>query len=324
MECVFRNCYAVKSWLDLRDKNVAVVHCSDGKRRTGILIACYLKYIGAFEHASDAFDFFCASRNASRKVDSISLAPSYRILFENVDRAVDHGAFYTHKPLHLRCIALSGLPVDDIPCVEIWGMRGLIFCSHDGDAPKEGSTWSAEFGDGFFKVGTEVLGDFCIMVRFGGSGVATRDKTTLIFKYEPSSLLPPSGTCPPAHPHTLTPLHPNSLINTRYQNTTAFLGADVVELKTQNIDVSPRCVDALDAELFSLHLVRTLPPPSPSPPPPLSWTPLTPLTLPLIQITNRKQNETKQNENRCSRTPKHWQPRRWRRAARCGRCQRRL
>jgi hypothetical protein len=265
MECVFRNCYAVKSWLDLRDKNVAVVHCSDGKRRTGILIACYLKYIGAFEHASDAFDFFCASRNASRKVDSISLAPSYRILFENVDRAVDHGAFYSHKPLHLRCIALSGLPVDDIPCVEIWGMRGLIFCSHDGDAPKEGRTWSAEFGDGFFKVGTEVLGDFCIMVRFGGSGVATRDKTTLIFKYVRSFPSPrrrrrrchPLEPYPPSHPHTITPSHPHTRTHTRYQNTTAFLGADVVELKTQNIDVSPRCVDALDAELFSLHLVRT-------------------------------------------------------------------
>ena len=104
LECMLSNCYAIKSWLDLRDKNVAVVHCTDGKRRTGILVACYLKYIGAFEHTAHAFDFFCNSRASAsaRRIDSVSLAPSYRILFENMDRVVDNGCFLTRTPLHLR------------------------------------------------------------------------------------------------------------------------------------------------------------------------------------------------------------------------------
>jgi protein tyrosine phosphatase len=59
---IFLLCYSIKSWLDLRDDHVAVVHCANGRSRTGVLIACLLKYIGAFENATDAFEFFCNAR----------------------------------------------------------------------------------------------------------------------------------------------------------------------------------------------------------------------------------------------------------------------
>ena len=62
LECVFRQCYSIKAWLDLKQDNVAILHCGNGRSRTGILMACFLKYIGAFDHASDAFDFFCGLR----------------------------------------------------------------------------------------------------------------------------------------------------------------------------------------------------------------------------------------------------------------------
>ena len=62
LECIFAQCDSIKSWLDLGSDHVAVVHCSNGKSRTGILIACLLKLIGAFELASNAFDFFCGAR----------------------------------------------------------------------------------------------------------------------------------------------------------------------------------------------------------------------------------------------------------------------
>jgi hypothetical protein len=50
----------------------------------------------------------------------------------------------------------------------------------------------------------------------------TRDKSTLIFKY---------------------------------QNNTAFLPCEVVELKRQNVDINPDYTDSLDAELFTVHLM---------------------------------------------------------------------
>lgn len=62
LDCIFSQCYSIKSWLDLRNDHVAIVHCSNGRSRSGILIACLLKYIGAFTHASQAFDFFCSAR----------------------------------------------------------------------------------------------------------------------------------------------------------------------------------------------------------------------------------------------------------------------
>ena len=60
------------------------------------------------------------------------LSPSYQILFENVDRATAHGVRPNPYPLHLKCLAISGLPVDDMPCLEVWDMHGLVFNSHSG------------------------------------------------------------------------------------------------------------------------------------------------------------------------------------------------
>jgi hypothetical protein len=54
-----------------------------------------------------------------------TLAPSYRILFENIDRTVDLSGYPNRKALHLKCLAISGLPVDEIPCVEVFTVLPL-------------------------------------------------------------------------------------------------------------------------------------------------------------------------------------------------------
>lgn len=60
--CIHSLCYSVKSWLDISVDNIAIIHCGNGKSRTGILIACLLKYIKAFERASQAFEYFNSAR----------------------------------------------------------------------------------------------------------------------------------------------------------------------------------------------------------------------------------------------------------------------
>ena len=220
LECIFSLCYSIKSWLDLRNDHVAIVHCANGRSRSGILVACLLKYIGAFEHSSHAFDFFCSARLQSDTKPV--LAPSYRILFENIDKAVDHGGYPNPQPMHLKCIAVSGLPVDEIPCVEVWDMAGQLFASHVQWKHTNKCTWSADYGDGFFRVAQDLQGDFSVLVRFGGHHALTRDKTTLIFKY---------------------------------QNSSAFLPPEVVELKRQNVDVNPEYSDSLEVDMFAVHLM---------------------------------------------------------------------
>jgi hypothetical protein len=55
-----------------------------------------------------------------------SLAPSYRTLFSNVDRTVDNDGYENALPLHLKTITLAGLPVEDIPCLEVWDLSGKV------------------------------------------------------------------------------------------------------------------------------------------------------------------------------------------------------
>jgi hypothetical protein len=205
----------------MNSNNVAIIHCNNGRSRTGILIACLLKLIGAFEHSAQAFDFFCSARSQTEVKPT--LAPSYRILFENIDQAINLGAYANRKPMHLKCVAIAGLPLDEIPCIEVWDtVNGLIYSSHSGTKVSHRCTWSADYGDGFFTVAQDIIGDFSILCRFGGNNALTKDKTTLIFKY---------------------------------QNHTGFLPCEVIELRQQNIDVNPDYAENIDQDLFSVHLM---------------------------------------------------------------------
>lgn len=84
----------------------------------------------------------------------------------------------------LRTITVAGLPVDDIPCIEVWDMNGIIFSSHHGSKPSASCSWNEEYSDGFYRVEKFVLGDFSIICRFGGLLAINKDKSTLIFKYQ--------------------------------------------------------------------------------------------------------------------------------------------
>eukprot|EP00605_Chrysophyceae_sp_TOSAG23-4_P001859 GSChrysophyteH1.ASY1.ANO1.2051.1 assembled CDS len=223
LEYIFSLCYSIKSWLDLHSDHIAVIYCQNGRSRSGILIACFLKFISAFETASHAFDFFCSSR-AQTEIKA-SLAPSYRILFDNMDKIVDRCITrrFQHRPVHLKSLTISGLPVDEIPCVEIWDLTGQVYISHQNFKVKntEDKTWSSDYGDGIFRIAADILGDFSIMVRFGGAHAMKRDHSTIIFKY---------------HNHS------------------GVLLPETIELRKQSVDVNPEYDDSLDIELFSVHL----------------------------------------------------------------------
>ncbi len=115
---------------------------------------------------------------------SHSLSPSYRNLFVNVDKTVDNDGFLNTDARFLRTITVAGLPVDDIPCIEVWDLNGLIFSSHNGSKASSSCTWNEEYSDGFYRVEKFVLGDFTITCRFGGHLAANKDKSTLILKYQ--------------------------------------------------------------------------------------------------------------------------------------------
>lgn len=220
LETVFSLCQSIKSWYDINERNLTIVHCPTGQPSTGIVIACLLKYIGAFEHAAHAYDFYCSKRLKGDPAHT--LAPSYRNLFTNVDKIVDNDGYANHDPRYLKTITIAGLPVEEIPCVEVWDINGMIFSSHTGWNADPSCTWNTDYGDGFFKISKFLLGDFSIICRFGGNLAGTKDKSTLIFKY---------------------------------QNTTAFLFDEILELKATDVDINPQYSESLDVEIFTVHLM---------------------------------------------------------------------
>lgn len=111
-----------------------------------------------------------------------SQSMSSKILFENIDKTVDYGGYPNRFPVHLKNMAVSGLPADEVPIIEIRDIHGQVYNSNHVDS--EVPMWSIEFGDGSFQVSNDILGDFVISCRFGGKHAAIKDSSTVIFTYQ--------------------------------------------------------------------------------------------------------------------------------------------
>jgi protein-tyrosine phosphatase len=102
-------------------KHTAVVHCQAGKGRTGVAIASFLVYIGVWEHAQHALDFFALKRSANRRAVN---KPSQIKYVGYVEKIVHH-PFKPHPHrLILKAIELNGAVNCDgqngfIPVIEI-------------------------------------------------------------------------------------------------------------------------------------------------------------------------------------------------------------
>lgn len=179
-----------------------------------------------------------------------ALDPSYRTLFSNVDKTVNNEGYLNSQPLHLKTLTIAGLPVEEIPCVEVWDLSGKIFSSHVGWKHTNMCTWNAEYGDGYFRVSQNIVGDFAVICRFGGHLANTKDKSTLIFKYQNST----------GNNTTIVKLSVRVVICIVLFISLSFvslacLAGEVMELKAFQVDINPQYADSLDIELFTIHLM---------------------------------------------------------------------
>jgi hypothetical protein len=104
----------------------------------------------SFDSVSQAYNFYCSKR--LRGDPDHSLAPSYRIFFENVDRVTDNKGYRNSEPLHIKTLTITGLPVESLPCVDIFDTNGPVWSSHISYKQTNMCTWNQEYGDGFYKV----------------------------------------------------------------------------------------------------------------------------------------------------------------------------
>eukprot|EP00934_Nitzschia_sp_Nitz4_P006014 Nitzschia sp. Nitz4//scaffold124_size66437//25636//38731//NITZ4_006111-RA/size66437-processed-gene-0.6-mRNA-1//1//CDS//3329534552//6004//frame0 len=244
---IMRACYAIHAYLSLHPKNVAHVYCANGKTRTAIVVACYLRFSGLVPTSQDGFLHFLAKRGVHNPQDTWDqLPPSLQSFFSQFDKSLELGGFLNRKPLMLRAIALQGIPVEDKPCLDIWdSSQRHVYSSHpemwassssssssDGsdetqcrsNLPAKMSQWADE--EGFYKINVLVEGDFLLLCRFGGN--FAEDSTA----HDPSKVL------------------------FRYTNTTGFLtGAYPYELPPNKIDLSRQYASFFDDDDFLVTLL---------------------------------------------------------------------
>ena len=96
--------------MELDPKNVAFVFCSNGKTRTGILMACLLRFYEKTGTSMDGFKSFCDVRCNGPVADIISkVPPSVQQFFRHFDDAVHLGHYPNNLPLVLVkvCVRVS-------------------------------------------------------------------------------------------------------------------------------------------------------------------------------------------------------------------------
>ncbi|KAL7489856.1 hypothetical protein ACHAW6_015582 [Cyclotella cf. meneghiniana] len=231
---VMEICYAMHSYLTtsaLRGKRstVACVYCSNGKTRTGVVAACYLRFANKVRDAMSGFELFCERRGISPGLHqqhgerdmSGHIPPSLRQFFRNFDEVVELRRYPHPEPLLLQFVRLQGVPVDDMPCIDIWEhgdvARHQIYSSHDDVTLNE---WDDD--EGSYNIGQILNRDFTLVCRFGGKFAQDADDPTKVLF--------------------------------RYVNSTKFLKEGRLELRMESVDMMRRYADSFDEEDFFLTL----------------------------------------------------------------------
>ena len=211
-----------------KSSTVACIYCGNGKTRTGVIVACYLRFCNEVPDALSGFDIFCHRRgiksSSSNSADDISshIPPSLRQFFSNFDELVAKNHYPYSKPLMLKSIHLQGVPVDDMPCVDIFEygdvIKEQIYSSHDDTSLNQ---WDDE--EGTYKIGQLLSQDFTLVCRFGGEFAGDdQDPSKVLF---------------------------------RYVNSPNFMNEGNFELGMVNVDMMRRYADSFDEEDFLLTLV---------------------------------------------------------------------
>ncbi|KAJ0397661.1 hypothetical protein ATCC90586_005646 [Pythium insidiosum] len=203
LDLIFRICYAIFAWLSLDPAHVALVHCQNGKTRTGVVVACYLMYARLADEPMEALAAFYRQRLDMRSLtpDSLRLKtpPSIRRFLAGFHEVVENQRVPNEKPLLLKAIMIHALPVASRPRVEIWDDYRMTFSTAEpmssslavnGPATMSPPVidWSEQ--DGFFAIlwekGLDVDGGFSVLCSFGDvdDGDERIDESDLVlFRY---------------------------------------------------------------------------------------------------------------------------------------------
>uniref|UniRef100_A0A7S1XPY9 Uncharacterized protein n=2 Tax=Phaeomonas parva TaxID=124430 RepID=A0A7S1XPY9_9STRA len=234
---VLRNLAAMHSWLELDPANRCVVCCRNGRTRTGLMLACLLRYAGVFESSFDGLAHFYRRRApdtyASMEragVEIVDNEPATtRMLLSNFDVALSVGGPPNGTALRLDRVRITGMAALgagdaslDLPSLELY-TRGDAYRVTSGGRLEACVSLSADAGTVTIDVPNHVPilhEDFAVTSRVPRIGNAASGKRLLF----------------------------------RYANNKGFLAPGTITLDTEGVDVSRNLIKTL-ADDFTVELL---------------------------------------------------------------------
>ncbi len=172
LKILIQICDSMKAWLDLNEKNVAIVF-SPCELRTNLLLACHLRHAGCETSALEAYERVLSQRSKQRNSQSSTfdvkepLLPSIRAYLSNFDICVlgnyfQEGTFSTLASLSMQNLDLKSTQQFH---VEVW--NGSIKAFTSTDTAKDCVIWNESEGHFFLKCDVKLDDDFEIVVICG-------------------------------------------------------------------------------------------------------------------------------------------------------------
>jgi hypothetical protein len=132
VKTLFNVVRSISAWLQLNHANVIVIQCKNGKSRSGLAIACFLRYCGLFDSAYESFEYFVAKRSKD-DTSWISVTLKRYLRYFN-DILILDGKVPNSIPLQLHQVILTTIPNFDgqggcDPGIEVYQEGKLIYSS---------------------------------------------------------------------------------------------------------------------------------------------------------------------------------------------------
>lgn len=259
---IFDVCRSMAAWLLLNEKNVAVIHCTNGRFRTGLITACFLKFCDLFYNSNDAFDYFLKRRCANDSSWVTITMRRYLRYFNDI--IILNGRVPNNSPLQLHQIIINTIPNFDgmgscNPGIEVFENGRLIYSSliGVGDSAKEDCKGSDD--EDFNSLLTDYRKSHMFLDakdRKESNALALKDNYHIVFRLEKLFM---------ARDIQIRIFHRNESVqkNITILNivfNTGFLTPGVIRLKLSDLDVpmkEPNVEDKRFGSEFSMDLIIT-------------------------------------------------------------------
>lgn len=257
VKMLFDACRSITAWLRMSKDNVVVIQCKNGKSRSGLVVACLLRYCGLFDSAHESLEYFRAKRCPNDQTWISVTLKRYLRYFNDI--LILEGRVPSSVPLKLHQVILTTIPDFNgaggcNPGIEVFQEGRLVYSSAIRLAENPKPTEDDEFDE-------ELLREFRISLvlnpnKFDKSynPLVLMDDYNIIFRLENISL--ERDVQIRVYHHNPQAEHHVTIFNLAFN--TGFMSPGIIRLRASDLEISsdPGKLARFDPE-FAVDLVIT-------------------------------------------------------------------